>query len=74
MFSFKAEELVIFALVLSPAFLGLGALAGGVFLLVKRPMRGTADTLVTVVGALLLLVSLGVGACYGALFLFQLLK
>lgn len=66
---FKGQEVGLLVLIAGPAVLGLSALAGGIFLLAKRPMRGTADTLVTVVGALLLLVALGVGACYGALFL-----
>lgn len=66
---FKGQEAGLMLLLFGPAALGLAALAGGIFLLVKRPMRGTADTVVTVVGALLLLVALGVGACYGALFL-----
>ncbi len=65
----KGAEAGLLVLVVAPALVGLGALAGGAFLLVKRPMKGTADVVVTVVGSLLLLVALGIGACYGVVFL-----
>lgn len=69
MFGIKADELMIIALIASPGVFGLLALAFGVFLLSRTRPGGKRETGATVGGILLLLTGLGIGACYGAIFL-----
>jgi hypothetical protein len=53
-----------------PAVLGVAALAGSIALFGASASRSDSQrTLFVVAGAVLLLVSLGVGACYGIVFL-----
>ncbi len=65
----KMESLVIGMLVLGPALLGIGALFAAIYFFRRRSPTGKQEMWQHLIGGAFLVVALGVGACYGTLFL-----
>jgi hypothetical protein len=63
------ESFLLYLIDIGPALFALAAFVGGILVLQRRAPGSRRETVQTVIGVTLVMIGLGIGACYGMMFL-----